>query len=70
MLSKESRVIAFHYFRTFSDEDYTYLVSKVGNQCQTIARLNRILTEEEILQELQAITKKFFLLRFDKQVSI
>ncbi len=43
VLSKESRVIAFHYFRTFSDDDYTYLVSKTNNQCITIARLNRIL---------------------------
>jgi hypothetical protein len=44
VLSKESRVIAFHYFRTFSDEDYTYLVSKTNGQCVTIARLNRILS--------------------------
>jgi hypothetical protein len=63
-------VIAFHYFRTFSDEDYTYLVSKTNGQCITIARLNRILNEDEILEELEAITRKFFLFRFDKQVSI
>jgi hypothetical protein len=62
--------MSFHYFRTFTDEDYTYFVSKSNNQCQIIAKINRILNEDEILEELAAINKRFFIFQFDKNVSI
>jgi hypothetical protein len=49
MLNKESRILNFQYFRTFTSEDETFFVTKPANQCQIIAKISQTLDEDEIL---------------------
>jgi hypothetical protein len=49
MLNKESRILNFQYFRTFTSEDETFFVTKPNNQCQIIAKISQTLDEDEIL---------------------
>lgn len=49
MLSKDSRVLSFHYFRTFMDDDYVYFASKNNGQVFILAKISKILSEDDIL---------------------
>ena len=70
MLSKDSLILNFHYFRTFMDEDYIYFASKTKGQINILAKISKILNEDDILSELASIEKRYFIFRFDNNVAI
>lgn len=70
MLNKDSLILNFHYFRTFMDEDFIYFSSKLKGQINILAKISKILSEDDILQELKSIQKKYFIFRLDSSVVI